>query len=137
MSLLPLPSRLPARKHVMAGVFAMVGLGLMFAAVLTASGLGSPFRARGPESVRTGAVLVNEPSATTTPVTTPSGAPAGGPNKAVAPVSQGPNTTAPKGATPTTAKPAPTTTTSPLPVQAPSTTVPNILGSLGKSLSSR
>src|SRR5688500_9305212 len=69
MSLLPLPSRLPARKHVMAFVFGLVGLSLMMAAVLTASGLGSPFRARGPETVRTGAVVVNEPTTSTTALT--------------------------------------------------------------------
>jgi hypothetical protein len=71
MSLLPLPTRLPARKHLLAGLFAVVGLGFMLLAVLTASGLSLPFTSHGSSSVRSDAVLVNTPETTTT--TTPAG----------------------------------------------------------------
>ncbi|MEY2568937.1 MAG: hypothetical protein QOE35_3466 [Actinomycetota bacterium] len=131
MSLLPLPSRLPARKHLMALGFGLVGVGLMAAAVLTASGLGSPFRARGPESVRTGAVLVNEPGTTTTRPTTSTTAVAGERNRALAPLPAAPATSAPRSSTPTTKPTAPTTTSSLPPL--PSTTVPGLLGGLGKA----
>jgi hypothetical protein len=131
MSLLPLPSRLPARKHLMALAFGLVGVGLMAAAVLTASGLGSPFRARGPESVRTGAVLVNEPGTTTTRPTTTTTSAATERNRALVPVPQAPATSAPRSSTPTTKAPAPTTTSTLPPL--PSTTVPGLLGGLGKA----
>jgi hypothetical protein len=132
MSLLPLPSRLPARKHVMALVFGLVGVGLMAAAVLTASGLGSPFRARGPESVRTGAVLVNEPGTTTTRPSTTTAAAATEQKRALVAVPQAPATSAPRGSsTPTTRAPAPTTTSTLPPL--PPTTVPGLLGGLGKA----
>ncbi|MDQ1374884.1 MAG: hypothetical protein QOJ09_2222 [Actinomycetota bacterium] len=134
MSLLPLPSRLPARKHVMAVVFGLVGVGLMAAAVLTASGLGSPFRASGPESIRTGAVLVDEPTTTTAVGQSRAVPPL--PGGVVVPVTttKGTQSSTPRtspSAPPTTSKSGGTTTTT-LPL--PTTTVPNLLGGLGRGL---
>jgi hypothetical protein len=133
MSLLPLPSRLPARKHVMAAVFGLIGLGLMVAAVLSASGISSPFRAGGPESVRTGAVLVNEPTTTTEVAVAAASVVGTERTRAVAPVPQAPVSSAPRTTTPTSKAAPTTTTTSPLPATPP-TTVPSLLGGLGRGL---
>ena len=134
MSHLPLPERLPERKHVLAAVFGLLGLGLMVMAVLTASGLASPFNGGDPESVRTGAVLVSEPSTTTTTVA--GTAVVAGPARALAPAAFSAPTTTPS---PTTAAPrrgGTTTTTAPIvpPTTVPPTTIP-LLGGIGNSLS--
>lgn len=137
MSLLPLPTRRPARKHVLAGVFAVLGLGLMVMAVLTASGLASPFSGAGPEGVSTDAVLVNAPedTSTTTGVSTTSTVLGG--NRAVAAAPFGaPATTAPASANPPRTAPTTTTTLVP-PTTVPPTTVPGLLDGLGQGLSGR
>ena len=129
MSLLPLPSRLPARKHVLALVFGLLGVGLMAAAVFTASGLALPFTSRDPSSVRTDAVLVDAPSTTTTtlaPGTTTTLAPR---TRAVAPAAV-PGPTIPAAAVTTVPSGRPTTTTS---ITLPPTTLP-LLGGLGRGL---
>ena len=137
MSDLPIPSRLPARKHVLAGVFGMLGLGLMVLAVLTASGLTSPFSSEGPEGVRTDAVLVNAPENTTTTLGSTTTVPTGG-NRAVAAAPfAAPATTSASTSPP---RPTPTTsTTSPLPpTTVPPTTVPGLLdGLMGQGLNGR
>jgi hypothetical protein len=117
MSLLPIPSRLPARKHLIAGAVSFAGLGLMIMAVLTASGLASPFSSSDPDSIRTEAVLIEGPTTTVAPTTTtavssPSANPAVLPVPA-APTSRPTATTAPR--------PGPTTTSTTL---IPPTTVP-------------
>jgi hypothetical protein len=66
MSLLPLPTRLPARKHVLAAAFSLLGLAVMAMAVMTASGLTLPFTSGDPARVRAGSVLVDAPTTTTT-----------------------------------------------------------------------
>ncbi|HEV7888569.1 MAG TPA: hypothetical protein VGO92_13510 [Acidimicrobiales bacterium] len=130
MSLLPLPSRLPARKHVLALVFGLLGVGLMAAAVFTASGLALPFTSRDPSSVRTDAVLVDAPSTTTTTLapgtTTTAIAPR---TRAVAPAAV-PGPTIPAAAVTTVPSGRPTTTTS---ITLPPTTLP-LLGGLGRGL---
>lgn len=137
MSLFALPSRLPARKHVIAGVMGLLGMGLMIAAVLTASGFSSPFSSSGAESVQTDAV--NVAGATTTsppPATAPPNTSATA-NPAVPPLLAFPGTTTP-GSPNTTAPPNRPTTTSTSTL--PPTTVPTLLpplGSLGQSLSGR
>jgi hypothetical protein len=136
MSVLPPSPRLPARKHVLAGVFGVLGLGLMVMAVLTASGLATPFSSDGPEGVSTDAVLVNAPEETTTTTATAStSSPAVNRAVAAAPFSA-PATTAP----PTTSQPrtpGPTTTTLVPPTTVPPTTIPGLLDGLGQGLSGR
>ena len=136
MSLFALPSRLPARKHLIAGVMGLLGMGLMIAAVLTASGFSSPFSSSGAESVQTDAINVAEGATTTAPA-----APASPPNTsetanpAVPPLLAFPGTTTP-GSPNTTAPPNRPTTTSTSTL--PPTTVPTLLpplGNLGQSLS--
>lgn len=136
MSLFALPSRLPARKHVIAGVMGLLGMGLMVAAVLTASGFSSPFSSSGAESVDTGVINVaagatttSPPPATAPPDTSPTA------NAAVPPLVAFPGTTTP-GSPSTTAPPNRQTTTSTSTL--PPTTVPTLLpplGNLGQSLS--
>ena len=135
MSLFALPSRLPARKHVIAGVMGLLGMGLMIAAVLTASGFSSPFSSSGAESVQTDAVNVAEDATTTAPAAAeapPSTSATA--NRALAPAPvPGPTT---PGSPNTTAPPNGPTTTSTSTL--PPTTVPTLLpplGNLGQSLS--
>ena len=45
MNLLPVPARVPARKHLLAGAVALFSVGLMLAAVLGTAGLPTPFNA--------------------------------------------------------------------------------------------
>jgi hypothetical protein len=136
MSLLPLPSRLPARKHVLAGVFGVLGLGLMVMAVLTASGLASPFSGDGPDGVSTDAILVNAPEDTTT-TTAGATTAASTANRALAAAPfAAPVTTAPAPSNPPRT---PSTTTSTIvpPTTVPPTTIPGLLDGLGQGLSSR
>ncbi len=124
MSLLPVPSRLPARKHLLAAGFGLLGLALMAGAVMTASGLTLPFTSGDPERVRAGSIVVDGPTTTqastraTTSTTRRPDIP-----RALDPVAiPGPTGTSP--AT-TTARPAPTTTSTSLP------TVPTLLPPIG------
>ena len=123
MSLLPLPSRLPARKHLLAAGFGILGLSLMAAAVMTASGLTLPFTSGGQERVRAGTIVVESPTTTTE-----------------APAAAAPPTTrradvdpvavpGPSGSPTTTARTGTTTTSTTLPVTPP-TLIPPI-GGLG------
>jgi hypothetical protein len=128
MSLLPLPSRLPARKHLLAAGFGLLGLSLMAAAVMTASGLTLPFTSGDPERVRAGSIVVDAPTTTTeAPPATSSTTRRAGVSPALDPVAvPGPTGSSP----PTTAaRPAPTTTTTTLPVTPPTLLPP--IGGLG------
>jgi hypothetical protein len=126
MSLLPLPSRLPARKHLLAAGFGLLGLSLMAAAVITASGLTLPFTSGDPERVRAGSIVVDAPTTTAqAPATTTTTT--GNRSRALDPVV----IPAPAGSTSPTsaARPAPTTTTTSLPVTPPTLLPP--IGGLG------
>lgn len=136
MSLLPLPTRRPARKHVLAGVFGVLGLGLMAMAVLTASGLASPFSGPGPEGVSTDAVLVNAPEETTTTSASTTTIAVGG-NRAVAAAPfAAPATTAPAPTNPPRTAPTTTSTIVP-PTTVPPATVPGLLDGLSQGLGGR
>jgi hypothetical protein len=127
MSLLPLPSRLPARKHLMAAGFGLLGLALMAAAVMTASGLTLPFTSGGPERVRAGSIVVDAPT-TTTVAPRPTTSTTSGVNRsrALDPAA----VPGPTGATsPTTTRSAPRATTTTLPVTPPTLLPP--IGPLG------
>ena len=129
MSLLPLPSRLPARKHLLAAGFGLLGLSLMAAAVMTASGLTLPFTSGDPERVRAGSIVVDAPTTTTTEAPPPTTATTAGTNRsrALDPVA----VPGPIGSTPptTVGRTAPTTTTTSLPVTPPTLLPP--IGGLG------
>ena len=126
MSLLPLPTRLPARKHLLAAGFGILGVALMVGAVLNASGLTLPFTSGGPERVRAGSILVDEPGTTTTeapgPTTTTTRRPELSRALDPAPIGAPTATSTPAGA------PRPTTTTS---TSTTLPTVPTLLPPLG------
>jgi hypothetical protein len=127
MSLLPLPSRLPARKHLLAAGFGLLGLALMVGAVMNASGLTLPFTSGDPERVRAGSVLVDAPNPTTTAAPLASTPTTANPDRsrALAPAAvPGPTSTAPS----VRPRPTPTTSTS---TTLPSTSVPTLLPPLG------
>jgi hypothetical protein len=128
MSLLPLPSRLPARKHLLAAGFGLLGVALMVGAVMNASGLTLPFTSGEPERVRAGSVVVDAPNPTTTtqaPSATTSTTPNPDRSRALAPVAiPAPTTTAPP-ARPRQTPPPSTSTTLPAP------SVPTLLPPLG------
>lgn len=120
MSLLPLPSRLPERKHVLAIVFGLLGLAFMIGAVLTASGLALPFTSRDPANVRTGSILIDAPTTTAPPADVAAGAttttgvnqaraldPVGVPGPTTAPPSTAPRGTPTTTSTSTTLPPVP------------------------------
>jgi hypothetical protein len=125
MSLLPLPSRLPARKHLLAAAFGLLGLALMVGAVMTASGLTLPFTSGDPERVRAGSVLVDAPNPTTTtpPASTTSTTRRSEVSRALDPVAAPAPTTPPA---PSGPRPTPTTSTS---TSLP--TVPTLLPRIG------
>jgi hypothetical protein len=135
MSLLPLPTRRPERKHVLAAVFGLLGVTFMIGAVLTASGLALPFTSHNPDRVRAGSIVVDLPTTTTAPANLAAATPTTGRDvsRAVEPVAF----PAPASTTPTSAPRGATTT-------APSTTLPTVppatsptllppLGGLGRS----
>ena len=126
MSLLPLPTRLPARKHLLAAVFSLLGLAVMAVAVMTASGLTLPFTSGDPERVRAGSIVVDAPTTTTEAPRATTSTTAGNRSRALDPVV----IPAPTGSsTPTTVRPAPTTTSTTLPVTPPTLLPP--IGGLG------
>ena len=127
MSLLPLPSRLPARKHLLAAGFGILGLSLMAAAVMTASGLTLPFTSGGPERVRAGTIVVDAPTTTSDAPATTSTTRRADVSRALDPVA----VPGPTGSTPptTSGRTGTTTTSTTLPVTPPTLLPP--IGGLG------
>jgi hypothetical protein len=134
MNLLPLPTRLPARKHVLAASMVVLSVSLMAAAVLGAAGLPSPFRAGGAAKVSTNGVLVNAPNSTTTipPTTSVSLAPVNLPRGITSPPTTRPTT----GTGPAPTGPRQTTTTTVVPVTTPPILppIPGLDGTQGGSI---
>jgi hypothetical protein len=129
MNLLPVPARVPARKHLLAGAVALLSVGLMLAAVLGTAGLPTPFNSGTSAGVRTSPVDVSGLVPTTTGDASGGG---GGVD-----ISDEPTTTSTTrsstGSTATTQPPTTPTTTTTL---VPPTTVPDdptdgLLGGLG------
>jgi hypothetical protein len=130
MNLLPLPTRLPARKHVLAASLMLLSISLMAAAVLGATGLPSPFRSGGLERVSTGGVLVNAPDETTT--TVPSSETTLKPPEAPRSVASPTATTVPRSSNggPATTQP-PSTTSTTIGPNTPNDLVGGLLGGVG------
>jgi len=135
MNLSPIPARLPARKHLLAGAVACLSVALMLVAVLGTAGLPTPFSAGDSTRIRTGAVEFTNDALTTPGLieTEPAGSVSPAPGT-------GPATTTRRAATTSTPSvassgPSPTTTTTLVP-GLPTTTVPedptdDLLGGLG------
>ena len=118
MNLLPVPARVPARKHLLAGAVALLSVGLMLVAVLGTGGLPTPFSSGTSAGVRTSPVDVagSDPTTTTTSVTPQQAA-----GVFISDEPTTPTTRPSTGSTATTQPPsAPTTTTTLI----PATTVP-------------
>jgi hypothetical protein len=120
MNLLPVPARVPARKHLLAGAVALVSVGLMLVAVLGTAGLPTPFGRSDPSQVRTTPVEVDRASPTPEPelASTEDGAPQLS-QDIVTSDGSGTATPSDNSRQTTTTSPSPTTTTTIIPTTEP------------------